>query len=267
MMKILIVGGGNMGSMLAERILQAELTTPEQLIVLEKDKKRAEQLRKSGFVKVFSEASPKFKASDLIIFAVKPQDTSKVFSEIKPLIADNTIVVSIMAGVKISDLSEELDTGKVVRAMPNLPCKSGKGLIGYLSIGLNEGEQETIHTLLSSTGIALEVKNENKIDAVTAISGSGPAYVFYFMDAMIQAALQLGFNEKEAVEMVTQTFEGSLSLFKENNLSVREWINRVASKGGTTEAALSVFDQFDIKNNIGKGILKAESRSKELSQK
>lgn len=265
-MNVLVIGGGNMGSILAEGMLSANIITQQELFVFEKDEERASELRTKGMNQVYSEEGDFIELSDVIILAVKPQDALSIYPVIQPYVNDQKIIVSIMAGVKMSSIQEHTGGDKIVRAMPNLPCQLGKGVIGYVSTGLNEEEVSSIHQMLASTGAAISIDEEDKIDAITAISGSGPAYVFYFIDAMVQAAKQLGFNEEEASQMVVQTFEGSIALLKENELSCQDWMTKVASKGGTTEAALLAFDQYDIKNSIGKGVLRAEQRSKELSK-
>lgn len=256
-----------MGKTFAESFLRANVISPNELFIFEKDENRVVELNEQQLGTAFTEEGKHFESADIIILAVKPQDASKVYPILLPYITPEKIILSIMAGIKIADIRKGLGATKIVRAMPNLPCQIGLGTTGYkVSKDLSDTDKEFIEKLLVTTGIAIEVNDEDKIDAITAVSGSGPAYVFYFMEAMIQASMQFGFNRKDATNLVTQTFEGSVSLFKENNLSCQEWIQKVSSKGGTTEAAISVFDQYDVKNHIGKGILRAEARSKELSK-
>lgn len=266
-MNILVIGGGNMGKTFAESFLRANIISPNELFIFEKDENRVVELNEQKLGTAFSEEGKYFEDADIIILAVKPQDASKVYPLLLPYITPEKIILSIMAGIKITDIKKGLGATKIVRAMPNLPCQVGKGTTGYkISKEVSDEDKTFIQNLLATTGIAIELTEEDKIDAITAISGSGPAYVYYFMESMIQAAMQFGFNRKDATDLVTQTFDGSISLFKENNLSCQEWIQKVSSKGGTTEAAISVFDQYDVKNHIGKGILRAETRSKELSK-
>lgn len=266
-MNILVIGGGNMGKTLAQSILQSNIVTTKELFIFEKDEEKVIELNNEQLGTAFSTINEHFEQADLYILAVKPQDAAQLYPSLAPYMNSNKMILSIMAGIKMYDIKRGTGATKVIRAMPNLPSQVGKGTTGYIvSKDLNEQDKNIIHTILSSIGIALEVKEEDKIDAITAVSGSGPAYVYYFMDAMIQAAIQLGFDKDEAMRLVTQTFEGSIQLLKDNDLSCQEWIQRVSSKGGTTEAALSVFDQSNVKNLIGKGVLRAENRSKELSQ-
>ncbi|MCO5247912.1 MAG: pyrroline-5-carboxylate reductase [Chitinophagales bacterium] len=266
-MKILVAGGGNMGKTFAQGFLNSKLITREELFIFEKDSEKIKQLNDEGLGTAFSDENEYFENADIYILAVKPQDFKNIFSIIKKYITDDKIVISIMAGINMDHIKKNTGATKVVRTMPNLACQVGKGVIGYkISKDMSATEKELVENLLKTTALALEVDDEKKLDAVTAMSGSGPAYVFYFMDAMIQAGIQLGFNLQEASEIVLKTFEGSIQLLNSNNLSPREWINKVASKGGTTEVALETFEDLDVKNSIGKGILRAENRSEELSK-
>lgn len=266
-MKILVIGGGNMGKTFAQSFLQSGMIAQNDLFIFEKDDEKVQELNAQSIGTAFNDNQLYFEQADIFVLAVKPQDASTIYSLLKNHIKKNTLVISIMAGIKISDIKSATGAKKIVRAMPNLPCLVGKGTTGYkLSSDILEEDKSYIHQLLSTTGIALEISDEEKIDAITAISGSGPAYVFYFMESMIQASMQFGFSREEATQLVTQTFEGSISLFKENDISCQEWIQKVSSKGGTTEAAIQTFNQYDVKNHIGKGMIKAENRSKELSK-
>jgi pyrroline-5-carboxylate reductase len=151
--------------------------------------------------------------------------------------------------------------------MPNLPSQIGDGMTGFIATdAVSRFEQGFIQNLLASTGKTLSVESEEHIDAVTAISGSGPAYVYYFMDSMIHAAIEMGLKSSEAELLVQQTFIGALSLLKQNTFSCNEWIGKVASKGGTTEAAIRHFDQSMLNKNIIIGIQDALKRAQELGR-
>ncbi|MEY2949834.1 MAG: hypothetical protein RLZZ248_1035, partial [Bacteroidota bacterium] len=156
---------------------------------------------------------------------------------------------------------------KIIRAMPNLPAQIGSGTTVFTTTDeVTRLEQGTVQNLLATTGKTLLVDEEKMIDAATAISGSGPAYVYYFMDAMIQAAKELGFETAQAQLLVSHTFSGALQLFQQNALSCEEWIKKVASKGGTTEAALEVFLQSNLSNHIADGAWAAFRRAEILSE-
>jgi len=156
---------------------------------------------------------------------------------------------------------------KIVRAMPNLPAKIGKGLTSYVaSPEVSRIELLTIGSLLDTTGKSVLVSDENYIDASTGISGSGPAYVFYFMQSMMEAALQMGFSENVSKVLVSQTFTGAIELFNQNNLSPNSWMEKVASKGGTTRAALDSMDNNNVGELIKEAAFAAFNRAVELGK-
>jgi pyrroline-5-carboxylate reductase len=175
------------------------------------------------------------------------------------------LVLSIMAGVRIETLIRELPTRKIVRAMPNLPAQVGMGMTGFTAdISVSRAELFSVQNLLNTTGKSLYFVQEDLLDGVTAISGSGPAYVYYFMQAMIDAAVGMGFSAAEAETMVLQTFLGAVHLLNNNNFTCQEWIEKVSSKGGTTEAAVNSFESDILSELIGKGLKAALKRSVEL---
>lgn len=234
-MKILIIGGGNMGKTYADSFLANHAIQKDDLYILEHFEEKVNYFKSIGFKNVFFQPDEYIKAMDLIILAIKPQDTQALFPKISPYIREGQTVLSIMAGVRIETLKKELPTKKIVRAMPNLPAQIGMGMTGFTSAEeVSKEEVFNIQNLLNTTGKSLYFDDESKLDAVTAISGSGPAYVFYFMDAMIETAIQMGFTKVQAELLVEQTFMGAVHLLNIHNISCKEWIARVASKGGTT---------------------------------
>ena len=151
--------------------------------------------------------------------------------------------------------------------MPNLPALIGMGMTGFTSADeVSKEEVFNIQNLLNTTGKSLYFDNEAKLDAVTAISGSGPAYVFYFMDAMINTAISMGFTKVQAELLVEQTFMGAINLLNIHHISCKEWIGRVASKGGTTEAALVQFESNQLSQSIDTGLRAALQRAIELGK-
>lgn len=263
-MNILIIGGGNMGLTFAESFINSHVVTPEQLIILEKLPERAAHLKTLNIAKIFSEAIC-VKAADLIVLAVKPQNAASLFEEINQYVDKDQVVLSIMAGVKIETIKKHLKLEKIIRAMPNLPAQIGLGMTGFTATeAVSRFELGAIQNLLSTTGKTLNLDNESAIDKITAISGSGPAYMFYFLDAMIKSANEMGFSKGEAEMLVVQTFKGALHLFQQNNLTCEAWINKVASKGGTTEAAIESFNKNMVHQHIIDGTKAAWERAVEL---
>ncbi len=267
-MKILIIGGGNMGLTYAQSFLRAHITTPEDMMILEKSPEKAIELSKKNIGTVFGNAEDCFHIADLIILAVKPQDCEILFKSLRPFVNPQQVFLSIMAGVKIKSIAESLGAPKVIRSMPNLPAQVGMGMTAFTSSDeVTRIELVMVQNLINTTGKSVYVEKEEAIDAATAISGSGPAYVYYFMDAMIQAARQMGFSESESELLVKQTFRGAVDLYNKSDLSCEEWIKKVSSKGGTTEAAMSSFVDNKVHKDIIEGANAALNRAVELGQK
>ena len=172
-----------------------------------------------------------------------------------------------MAGVKIESIQTALGLNKVIRAMPNLPAQLGMGMTTYFAPeNINESEAELVDKMLASTGESLRIFKEDDINTSTAVSGSGPAYIFYFIQGMLDGAKHYGYDDETAKKLVTQTFAGALEQFKQGDLTPVEWMDRVASKGGTTRAALNKFDNEGVREGIKKGMIACYERAIELSK-
>jgi pyrroline-5-carboxylate reductase len=266
-MNILIIGGGNMGLTYAQSFLRSHVVNKEQLMILEHLEDKAKALRALNIGTVFLDSKDCIKKADIIILAVKPQDSQSLYAQLRPNTNTEQVFLSIMAGVKIKTIQDSLGVTKVIRAMPNLPAQIGQGMTAFTSTDdVTRLELVMVHNLLATTGKTLFLENEEGIDAVTAISGSGPAYVYYFMDAMMQAAKQMGFSDSEAELLVVQTFTGAVDLYNKSNFSCLDWIQRVASRGGTTEAALNSFKSNNLHQDIIDGATAALNRAVELGK-
>lgn len=266
-MKVLIIGGGSMGYTFAESFLSAHVIRPNDLTILDHNAQRVELLIRQLKANIETRPDQYIAEQALIVLAVKPQDSEKLCRNIRPFINPNQVALSIMAGVRINTLQNALGLSKVIRAMPNLPAQVGMGMTAFTaSEEVSRHELIEVQNLLSTTGRAIYFEREDMIDAATAVSGSGPAYVYYFMQNMIDAATKLGFTESQAELMVWQTMLGAIHLHNKSNISCNEWIKRVASKGGTTEAALNVFNQHHMSEAIQKGVYAAFERAEELGR-
>lgn len=264
-MKILIIGGGNMGLTYAHSFLRSHIAVKEAMMILEKSPEKAEELAKKNIGTVYGSPEDCIPSADLIILAVKPQDSTDLFQTIRPLVSSQQVILSIMAGVKMLTIFKALGVKKIIRAMPNLPAQMGLGMTVFSSYhDVTRIELVMVQNLLNTTGKTLYVEDENLIDCATAISGSGPAYVWFFMNAMMEASRKMGFNEAESELLVYQTFQGAIELYNASNYSFEEWIQRVASKGGTTEAALASFAADSLQQAIIDGGMAALNRAKEL---
>jgi pyrroline-5-carboxylate reductase len=267
-MKISIIGFGNMGQTYANSFLNSGFVQADSIFILNKrevEKKKVFGIPKENY---FIVPNATFFESDIIIIAVKPQDFFELAETIQPFLSSEHIVLSVMAGISISTIEEQFGITKIVRSMPNIPTQIGEGMTVFCaSQAVDRKELFIVQNLINTTGKSIYVEKETMLNAATAISGSGPAYVFYFMQAMIESAIQLGFSPSEAEFLVNQTFAGSVQLQKRSKIGNEEWIEKVASKGGTTEAALEVFSNWNMKSIIDTALKSANERAIALGKK
>jgi len=256
-----------MGLTYAEGMSKSSLLNRHKLMIYDKSPELIASLNKIPHFDVYDKLEDCLPQADVIFLAVKPYHCDVLFEEMKPMVNNGQIMVSIMAGVTIQKIQDNLGIQKVIRAMPNLPAQVGKGVTSYTeSKEVSRVELLMIRNLLDTTGESIRVENENFIDASTGISGSGPAYVFYFMQAMMEAALKMGFSKNDSKILVSQTFEGAVELFNQSDLSPNSWMKRVASKGGTTRAALDSMEDNNVKELIKEAAYAAFDRAVELGK-
>ena len=264
--KFIIIGGGNMGTAFAVLALEKNIFTNKDVVIVERLEERRKSLEASLSCAILPEI-PEVK-SGTVLLAVKPQDFHTISEDFRKKISLDCLIVSIMAGVQIRNIEKTLGGyKKIVRCMPNLALQVGEAMTGFFPTdAVSESELELVKKILSAGGESIKVKQEDDLDNVTALSGSGPAYVFYFIEAFCKAAHQFGFNDDEALKIAIQTFRGSVSFLEKSDLSCTELRKRVTSKGGTTEAAIKAFDEGNVFNSIIKGINDAQRRSVELGK-
>ena len=266
-MKVLIIGFGNMGQTYAGSFISSGFVNSNDIFILtrsEIEKKNRFSIPKENFTKVPTEV---LFDVDIIILAVKPQDFNILSNQIKLFLKEEHLLLSVMAGISIEKIQNSLNVTKVVRSMPNIPTQIGQGITVFsASQEIDRKELFIIQNLINTTGKSLYVSEETMLNPATAISGSGPAYVYFFMNAMIKAAEDLGFSNSEATFLVNNTFLGAVQLQSRSNFTHEEWINKVTSKGGTTEAALNVFATESVFENINKAIFEANKRAEELGK-
>lgn len=255
-----VIGGGNMGSAIIRGIVEHHT-----VLVYEKETRRATQLRRQFGLQTCGLEHLMAKAK-IIILAVKPQDFAPLLKAMEPLIQEKQMVVSIAAGITCGYVEKILGkTTRVVRCMPNLPAQIGQGITA-----LCKGKSSTmtdikrVSAIFDTIGKTVVVE-EGMMDAVTAISGSGPAYVYYFIENFVNAAKALGLKEKLSKTLVIQTLEGSLTLLKNRREDVEGLRAQVTSKGGTTAAALSVMTKQKFAKIMMEATKAAKRRAKELA--
>jgi pyrroline-5-carboxylate reductase len=265
-MKIAIVGCGNMGMAFARSFIQYDLVKKDNLFLIEKSPERCQTLQNSKEGIVVDTINDAIGEQDIVILSVKPQDFSSVSKELKKVLRADQIVLSIMAGITIERIQAELNHKMVVRAMPNTPAMIGMGITGFTaSEGISFAKLLKVENLINATGRSVYLEDEKMLDAVTALSGSGPAYFYFFVQQMVEAGKKMGFDDGLSQLLVKQTMLGAYHLINNADKSLDELIKAVASKGGTTEAALSTFASHGVADGVIAGILNAEKRSKELS--
>ena len=263
MKKICFVGGGNMASAMLTGLRKQHPAL--DCHVIEPFAEAREKLAGHGFTVHAAANKSAVAGADAVVLAVKPQVLKQVCGELLPCL-DGELIVSIAAGVRINTLARWLGgNARIVRTMPNTPALIGQGVTGvYAPATLAATDLATATELMQSTGVVISVENEAMIDAVTAVSGSGPAYVFHWIEAMLAAAEDVGFNAADARTLVLGTLKGATALAAASDVSPGILRERVTSKGGTTAAALAVLNERDVAGAIMHAVRAAKNRGTEL---
>ncbi len=263
--KVGVLGCGNMGSGIVRGLVDRSFY-PQNLYVYDADPKKVSGLKREMSVRAAKSARHAASLCDVVILAVKPQVIGSVLHEIGLAMPRTTLVISVAAGVRLETIQKAFkEKVPVVRVMPNMPALVGEGMSAYC-LGSHAGpsHQKITEAILGAIGEAVQVK-EGLMDLVTALSGSGPAYFFLLAEKMIESACALGMKADIAKKLVYQTAVGSAAVLKRTQEDPEVLIERVASKGGTTEAALKVFRQKGLGKVVSDAIEAARERSKELS--
>ncbi len=264
MKQVGVIGAGVMGEALIAALISYGVS-PESITISEKRKERADELTARYGIKV-AELSINVSAADALLLVVKPQDMATVLEQIKGTINKSAVVITFAAGKKISFIEEGLGTGNpVVRVMPNTPTLVGEGMAAVsLGSGVNAEQAEFVSGFLAATGKVIEVA-EDLQDAVTATSGSGPAYFFRFVEAMVAGAKELGLSDEDATTLTVQTIVGAAKLLNESGKSATTLRENVTSPNGTTAAALASFESDGISTVVATAMKAARDRSQELA--
>lgn len=263
-LKIGFIGGGNMASALIGGLLE-ELTVPENILVVDLNQDSLAKMKRQFGVATTLQIDVALEAMDVLILAVKPQNLREVVTQLQPHLKGQ-LLLSIAAGIRAVDISRWLHGyNKIVRSMPNTPALIGRGITGLFAMeGVDGQQKQAAEDIMKAVGETLWLADESLIDAVTAVSGSGPAYVFYFMEAMQQAAVELGLSAAQGMQLALATFGGASQLAAHSSEPVATLREKVTSKGGTTYAALSSMEDSQVKSGIVLAIKAAAARGKEL---
>lgn len=268
MSNIGFIGSGNMAEALIRGILSAKLYAPRDVLIGDVRPDRLGALhREYGVTPAASNVELASKA-DVLVLSVKPQSFEQVLGEIRHAVRKNTLIVSIAAGVTTAHIAAVLAGPEVIRVMPNTPALIGQGAAALYSSNASPQSMEIAQGIFGAVGKVVVVEDEELMDAVTAVSGSGPAYFFLLMEAMIESAKTLGLSDEVARTLVLQTAKGAALLAEaaaEKGEIPTELRQRVTSPGGTTEAALKIFRRLDFANTVQMALKAANDRSKELS--
>lgn len=265
-LKISFIGGGNMATALIGG-LAGKLTDGANIHVVDVNADALQRLQQQFGVTTAQTIDQTLATSDVIVLAVKPQQMKDVIAQLAPHVKTQ-LVLSIAAGIRAVDLSRWLGGhAAIVRTMPNTPALIGQGITGMVALpGVSNAQREAADAILRAVGATVWLDDEALIDPVTAVSGSGPAYVFYFIEAMQQAAVEMGLSLEQGTQLAIATFVGASQLAAQSSEPVSVLRERVTSKGGTTYAALTSMEQSGVKQAIIRALQAAAARGKELGE-
>ena len=264
-MKIGFIGGGAMGGAMIRGVLDRGLSAPGEIGVTDISAARLDELRTAYNVKTHEDYQSTLEGADAVVLAVKPQNLAEVMPQLKGRLTKDQLVLSIIAGARIASIADGLNHRPVVRAMPNTPAQVGAGIsVWTASTEVSQRQREIASAILGALGKEIYAPDEGFIDMATAVSGSGPAYVFALMEALAAAAVNIGLPPEMAQELVLETVLGAARLASETGTPPGELRERVTSPGGTTAAGLQKLYQGDMEAMIASAVSAAYQRAKEL---
>ncbi len=270
--KLAFIGCGVMAESIVAGMLRRKLVRAEQITASHPRSNRRDELKSKYKIEVYEDNSKAVTAlpedDSIIVLCVKPQRIGGVLDEIKAAVKPSQIVVSIIAGAKIEYISEALNNKLIVRTMPNTPSQIGAGMTAWTCAEAVSNKQKSqVKTLLSALGKELYVENENQIDMATALSATGPTYIFMMMEAMTDAGVHMGFSRDVSKELVQQTMLGSTLFAIESHKHPAELRNMVTSPGGTSAEAIYQMEKGGLRTVLSKAIYAAYQRAVELGRK
>jgi len=267
--KIAFIGPGVMAEAMIGGLIRQKLEGPQDLIAAGPRLERLDELQKRYGIQVESDNAKAARNADVVVLSVKPQKLDKVLVGLRGSIASHALVLSIVAGAPIEKIMRGLEHPYIVRSMPNTPAQIGEGItVWTVSPSVSEEQKQTARRLLSALGDEVFVEEENYLDMATALSGTGPAYVFLFMEAMVDAGVHLGFPRRIAEQLVAKTVRGSVDYYtkREDQVHLARLRNEVTSPGGTSAAALYYLEKAGFRTAISRAIWAAYERSRELGR-
>jgi pyrroline-5-carboxylate reductase len=264
-MKLAFIGGGNMGEAMLARIIEKNISPREGVLVSEPNLERRQYLERIYHVRTTDSNQSAAALSEVVVLAVKPQIMVQVLEGLKGKLKSSQLVLSIIAGVRTETLRNGLDHVSIVRAMPNTPAQIGSGMTVWTAAAeVTDNQKSWAKTILGSIGQEILVDDEKFLDMATAVSGSGPAYFFLFLEALADAAVSIGIPREMAETLVTQTMVGSGSLLTKSGKPAAELRRMVTSPGGTTAAAIASFETSGFHEVVRRAVVAAYDRAIEL---
>lgn len=261
-----VIGGGTMGQTFTRALISNDLATPQTIAVCEVSAPRRDALANDLGVSVTADPAEAASGAPVVFMAVKPQDFPSVGGVLQGLILPDQLVVSIMAGVPISTLRDHLGHRAVVRAMPNTPAQIGQGITAWTAPPeVSDEQRHRVAAMLATLGREIYVPDERHIDMATAISGSGPGFIFLILESMIAGAVQIGMRRELAAELVYQTVLGSAAYAQSSGLHPAVLRDMVTSPGGTTAEGLHTMEQNGVRAGTMEAIIAAYRRTRELA--
>jgi pyrroline-5-carboxylate reductase len=261
--RIAFIGGGNMASAIIGGLIKQGLA-PGQIDVVEPLPEARDRLRSQFGLTAYAAPGAALAQAALVVWAVKPQTFKEAALQTRPH-TTGALHLSVAAGIRSDSIARWLGTERVVRAMPNTPALVGKGMTAlFARAAVSAAERERVQQVIDTTGAYLWVNEETQLDTVTALSGSGPAYVFYFIEAMTQAGFDMGLPREQALQLAVGTFAGAAELARKSDEPPEILRQRVTSKGGTTYAAITAMEQDGVKALFMRAMQAARERAREL---
>jgi pyrroline-5-carboxylate reductase len=263
-MKLTFIGAGNMAEAIVAGIVEKQVVASGDICVTDISEARLQQFSEKHGVGTSLDNAEAVAQADVVVLSVKPQIFPEAWQEVEPTLKPDALVISIMAGIPSAKIAGDRPL-RVVRVMPNTPALVGAGAAGIAAGEFaTEADLEVAQKLMDAVGTAAVV-NEEEIDAVTALSGSGPAYVFYLLEGMLEAAGQMGLDNETSRELALATVIGAAKLMQETGEEAGELRAKVTSKGGTTAAAINTMEKLNVKESVIAALLAAQVRSRELA--
>ncbi len=270
--KIAFIGPGAMAEAMIKGLLRKEVAAPEGVLAAGPRRKRLEKLQQTYHIAGYTDNCTAARMADVVVLSVKPQRLDEVLDELRGALRSEALVLSIVAGARIEKIVSALEHAAVVRAMPNTPAQIGEGVTVWTdAAGVSENQRNMAASILGAFGEQIYMEDEDYLDMATALSGTGPAYVFLFMEAMVDAGVHMGFPRRVAEKLVAHTLRGSVDYYLQHmengaSLHLAHLRNQVTSPAGTSAAALYYLEKAGFRTAISRAIWAAYERSRDLGR-